>query len=1132
MKQLRYLIAAFAALATLAGCQQPEKDVEARAVATSENLLVFEAQAAAPQTVKVYADGTWAVDTPNDWIHVDPMSGKGMGQVTITVSDNVAGGVVDTPRAGSIVIQGGTVERRGNITVQQKGDTYKGVQELTVKEVTVLDDDAVAKIPAAQVAAVTTGGFVLTQDNENLYVQGARDVKVGDMVSLNGSKTTFNHCPSFVVDELNVTSAGTMTYPEAPDMTEQIASFKGGSIPYITLRGSMVNGALKVGPASVVVVDPVDELGLGAVDLHKVVLTGYAVGINGATGYLVATTVKDEGEDETLVPYPLKWAIGKDLNYSNATFNNDHPRIDPIQGIGYIEYVPYDLETTDPSGNYKLDVSGNNPRVSGPWVNDYWLFYGNGAILAGTELQIAFEMRSSAWGMKFWLLEYLDGDEWHVAGTPQTSTEPGYEVQYTVATNPDGSTNVPVMETIRFRRNNEHLQIRMRCSALWRGGGGTTASRSTASSRLSITNVDDDTYRPSIIILKEGNGVEKDPVYANIQVDPELLTFNGTPGAPKELVVVSDYDWTISTAYDWLHLDVEGGVAGEETTVTVTCDESELPELREGTIRIVSEDSERVVHVVQSAAGQMLDPFISIVNGNEREVGYEAGEAIIRVQGNVDVEAETAEPWLTIAPADTRALVEWTEFKLTYEENTAESTPRTGVVRFYNTEKKLESILTVTQAGAPASGVYFQDDFEWLEPWAAYTQDDVANNSVFGSSPNVFTKTEVAGALTEFQNRGYGYIWGWQNQDWSDRLPDNGNKQTMYLMHNYLKFGKTSYNSGIILPALSKINGTDNVELSFDWCWCMTGGAKPDVMTLTVTVTGGGVLADTKTEVSGNIESAQPTEGDQTRLEWQHAKVVIVGATPSTRITIRPTNNDPSVTSTRKQNRWYLDNVRVEKTDYAPVQTEFFADDFEWLEPWAAYTVDDVADNSVANSSPNAFTKAEVAGALTEFQSRGYGYIWGWKGQDWSDGLPDNGNKQTLYLMHNYLKFGKTSYNSGIILPALSKISGSADVDLTFDWCWCMTGKSKPDVMTLTVTVTGGGRLADTGTEVSGNIESAQPTEGDLTKLEWQHATVRILGATPSTRITIRPTNTDPGVSNSARNQNRWYLDNLRVAGE
>jgi hypothetical protein len=213
-----------------------------------------------------------------------------------------------------------------------------------------------------------------------------------------------------------------------------------------------------------------------------------------------------------------------------------------------------------------------------------------------------------------------------------------------------------------------------------------------------------------------------------------------------------------------------------------------------------------------------------------------------------------------------------------------------------------------------------------------------------------------------------------------------------------------------------------------------------------------------------------------------------------------------------------------------PQVTEYFADDFEWLEPWAAYTVDDVANNTVG-SAPNAFTKAEVAGALAELQSRGYGYIWGWKDQDWSDGLPDSGNKQTLYFMHNYLKFGKTSCNSGIILPALTGISGSADVDLTFDWCWCMTGKSKPDIMTLTVTVTGGGRLADPGTEVSGNIESAQPTEGDLTKLEWQHVKVRILGATPETRITIRPTNNDPKVT-SSRDQNRWYLDNIRVVGE
>jgi hypothetical protein len=180
MKQIRYIIAALAALLALSGCQQREQDMEARAVATSENVLVFEARGAAAQTVQVYADGTWAVDTPDEWIHVSPMSGKGMGEITITVSDNVSGGVIDLPRTGSVLVQGGTVERRGSLIIKQLGDTYKGVQELTVKEVCVLDDEAVAKIPSAQVAAVTTGGFVLTQDGENLYVQGARDVKVGD----------------------------------------------------------------------------------------------------------------------------------------------------------------------------------------------------------------------------------------------------------------------------------------------------------------------------------------------------------------------------------------------------------------------------------------------------------------------------------------------------------------------------------------------------------------------------------------------------------------------------------------------------------------------------------------------------------------------------------------------------------------------------------------------------------------------------------------------------------------------------------------------------------------------------------------------------------------------------------------
>ena len=213
-----------------------------------------------------------------------------------------------------------------------------------------------------------------------------------------------------------------------------------------------------------------------------------------------------------------------------------------------------------------------------------------------------------------------------------------------------------------------------------------------------------------------------------------------------------------------------------------------------------------------------------------------------------------------------------------------------------------------------AEKVYFQDDFEWAAEWATATNapDDVANNSV-GSSPNVFTKADLKPFLDELQNRGYGYVWGWKDQEWSDGTPDSGNKQTMYLNKNYLKFGKTDYSSGIILPALASIEGTDNIELSFDWCWCMTGNSKADLTNLTVVISGGGTFAN-GTTASDKIVSNQPNEGENnlTKLEWQHATLSITGATAETRLTIRPTNYDPNVDNpVRRQQRWYLDNIKV-----------------------------------------------------------------------------------------------------------------------------------------------------------------------------------------------------------------------------
>ena len=206
--------------------------------------------------------------------------------------------------------------------------------------------------------------------------------------------------------------------------------------------------------------------------------------------------------------------------------------------------------------------------------------------------------------------------------------------------------------------------------------------------------------------------------------------------------------------------------------------------------------------------------------------------------------------------------------------------------------------------GSTAGVTVFEEDFEWLEPYAtgANAPDDITSNTV-GSSPNIFTTAALQPILIELQNRGYGYIWGGKGMtEWATTEPDSGNGRTLYLQKNYLKFGKSDWSSGIVLPALTALTAAATVEVSFDWCWCMTGGSKPDIMTLTAEVQGG---------ASEELTSSQPTADDQTKLEWQHATVTFSGVTSASRIALHPTNVDPYVSNTRGQNRWYLDNIKI-----------------------------------------------------------------------------------------------------------------------------------------------------------------------------------------------------------------------------
>lgn len=693
---LRLCATAVAAL-PLFGCGEDEYVKPSALLA--ESSLTFDAVGAEPQALTIASDDAWFIDVDSDWITVDPESGSNTVDVTVTVADNVTNGAMNAPREGTLTI----ANNRGysiRTVIYQKGDTYLGVDEYDIAGLSTLEDGTRAKVKETQVVALASDGFIASDASGLMYFLGnAGNVKVGDNVTMNGVSSTTNTVKTFTSDEVTVVSEASVSYPEAKDVTATVGSYKPEAIEYVKVSGTLINKGIRVGSQTNAVTLYNAGIDIESVNLHKVVAYGYAL-LYSKTLYFVPTSFEDGGLDEDLSFYPVKYQIRKTpINFSTASFSAEG-KIEPVEGLGYIQYVPFDLDNTNDNNKFALDVSDNSPRVIGPWPGDYWLFYCYGAVKAGSVMHITFEARTSATGHKYWMIEYLDGDVWKPAADKLTATDVPGGCEYTHAMNADGATNVQVDAEVKLKKNMDNCQFRFRCMANWQAGGaGALATRNGGSGRLSVTDKDSDEFQPKIIMVKEGDGVEipdTDPIEANIVVSKDLLTFEGTPDAPKKLTVTSDYDFTIESSEKWLTLSAASGSANEEIELSVTCEPSTLSTLREATITIKSEESRKVINVVQSAAGGELDPLISISTGNSVEVLGQGAEFTAKIQANVDFETEISDSWITevITPA-TKAVVE-TVTKTFKAEPNLTGADRTGTIRFF--KGNIESVLKVKQA--------------------------------------------------------------------------------------------------------------------------------------------------------------------------------------------------------------------------------------------------------------------------------------------------------------------------------------------------------------------------------------------------------------------------------------------------
>lgn len=688
-------ISAIALLASpFTGCKEEELVKPSALIA--ESSVTFDAKSEESQSFRIASDSDWMIDVDEPWITVDPMSGSNTMDVNVTVEDNYTNGVMNAPRQGVITI----ANKRGysvTTVVYQKGDTYLGVDEYTITEAVKLDAETKVKIPSATVMAASKVGFVLSDGTTTIYAEGAHDLKCGDKITLNGTVAKLGEFVGIKADEVNVLSAGAVEYPEPVIVETGItAPFK--AVTYVKATGTVIGSLFRLADGNnCVILDPVKDIDLSAVNIHKVEILGYYVGNINKQYSFVVCSLKDKGADST---------VGKELPY-----RDDFSWLAP-----YIEMANSKL----PEANKISDCVGAVTSSADGCANLYTTLADNGCNVLGelrsrgyTDLNPAFKtiylqdayFKFGAGKKQSGLtlpLFRMDGEQDIVVSFKWCSQMQGDgaidKTQLVLEIDGPGKVE-PASDSDKISKPVSHSQSSGKM--FWQDAVFTIKGATTATAISFHPTVfghegaqESGYYRYYVDDIEVM--LAADAVTANINVeglDSDLITFEGTPEAPYTFKVTSDVDFNVSASANWLHIENGAGLAGETKTVRVTCDPSDLSVLRKGEITIKSGVTSKKIQVVQSAAGQELDPFISIKDGNSVEVLGQGAEFAVTVQANTSFDTKIDADWIQLVPSTT-AKVEWTPLKFKATPNLT-GVARTGTVCFV--KGAIESVLTVKQ---------------------------------------------------------------------------------------------------------------------------------------------------------------------------------------------------------------------------------------------------------------------------------------------------------------------------------------------------------------------------------------------------------------------------------------------------
>lgn len=688
---LRLCAAAVIALPVF-GCGQDEL-VKPSAL-LSESSLTFEAIGSESQQLTIASDDSWFIDVDADWITVDPTSGTNTVKVNVSVEDNVTNGTLNAPREGTLTVANGKGYSIRSV-IYQNGDNYFGVSEMPVSEVRELQDGEYAKVAEAQVVALTSDGFVATDESASIYVSYKDDVALGDKVFIAGEKVTLYGGAALVAGEITVKSNSEVKHPEAVDLLSNLDPSKAGTVTYVSVSAGLLGHDLKFAqslPVSVAILDS-RNIDITEVNMHNISVKAYTLGLDEGVLTLAVTEVQDNGINDELKAYfydDFSWMksyidasgvkVGDSIGENNsgaeapnlrssgalsdllkALLDRGYEDLNPGQKVIYAQKYYWKF------GKTSTATANNNNGMMLPKQD----FKGDELINVDIEFDWAAHMTGSGNIDKVQIVVELEG-----AGTFDNGTK--------------------ISDPFVTTQEKGHLEWQ-HATVTAKGVNNTTRFIIRPAEYASVTP-DQQRWHLDNIKIADSDIPYSDPVYAKVIVSDDVITFEGTPDKPYELKIESDNPWTLTKGSDadWLSLDVIEGPAGEETTVKITCEPSTSSKLRHAVITLASADTRKNIHVVQSAAGGELDPLISISTGNTVEVLGQGAEFTAKIQSNVEFETEINGSWITeVSTPATKAVVETVSKTFKAEPNLT-GTDRTGTIRFF--KDNIESVLTVKQA--------------------------------------------------------------------------------------------------------------------------------------------------------------------------------------------------------------------------------------------------------------------------------------------------------------------------------------------------------------------------------------------------------------------------------------------------